>query len=499
MQNIRKKTRRSLTWWQLLLLALVLLGLVLAATQLLGQDAPAYTDEELGITPSTALTLYHYDPLDVTSMTIRYGDDGPWTLVQESPGLMTLQGENGFTLSKITSWDRMYAASVIPCVEVLSSNPAEYATRLADFGLAEPVGAAQITYADGVTVSLRIGDTTAHDATSLYMLIDGDDRLFTFNKSIAEDLFVQEQSLRDVTQPTLHKARIDRISLLGPDGQLQTQWTLQGQITDSDALDRWQVTYPLTYPADATAMNNLLKNAANLRLGAYVAPATPENLALYGFDQPRLTIDIHQAAGTIGTAGLDGAYTTTDWPESSCTFVIGGARSDLVDYVLHGGDIYVSSHFTMGVFMDIDVRETMSRYLLPTALGNLDALTIEQNGVTDVFTVIRTEQVAPNNDLMYDEEGDLLYDVSCTRNGEPFDYTVFEAAYTQLMLTSAAGVLPEDAVIDASAHTCYTFRDVDGTTHTVELATFEAFHDAVTIDGQQVFYIPKGGFKLNFD
>lgn len=496
MQTVEKKQRRSLPHGRLLLLLLLAAGAI--AAMLLTQRIGAQPDQ-VSVTPGTAQNLFAYAPDDVLSIAVTRSVEEGWAVTRGADGLFELTGEDGFTLSQSATDELADAACIIPCEAVLSDDPAEYEAHLADYGLADPLCTAVITYADGVTASLRIGSAAPHDPTWSYMLVDGDPRLFSFSKGMIETLFVSRASLRDVTQPLIHKARIDRITLRGTDGQITQEWQLRGGIDSTDAIDRWQLTVPFPYPADAEAMTSLLSNASNLRLGAYVGPATTDRLTECGFDAPRLTIEMHMAAGTIGSVNMDGEFITEDWPESTTTLVIGGERSDMVDYVLFDGHVYISSHFTMGVFMSIDHRSTMSRYPVLTALGNLKRLLIEKDGAATVYELIRTEQVAENNELVLDVEGNVIYDVRCTRDGADFDYAAFEAAYARLTLVTVSGLLPDDERLDAPPHTIYTFEDVDGTVHTVALSTFDVLHDAVSVNGQQAFYLIKGGFALGLD
>lgn len=482
--------------WLLLAGLLALLGAALLGSFLLNREP----DTQAPRAVSTVRTLFSYNAADVQSIAVRQQGDVPWTVVLDAEeGLFVLEGEDGFTLSPATTQELQDAARTLTCEQVLSENPAEYADHLAEYGLDAPRFVAEITFADGRVITLRIGDRAAHTDAWYYMTIDGDDCLYALSTGMVDALFVSRESLRDVTQPTLHKARIDRITLRSGDGSIRAQWALTGDIADSDALDRWQITAPFTYPADADAMSSLLANAANLRLGAYVAPATAGNLTLYGFDAPSQIIEIHMAAGTIGSTDMDGAFTTEDWPESTVTFVIGGERNDMVDYVRFGDSIYVSSHFTMGLFIDLDPRSSMTRYPVLTALGNLASLTIARDGIETAYILTRTEQVAENNDLVTDHEGNPVYDVTVTRDGEPFDYAAFSAAYEKLITVTATGVLPEDAITAETPHTVYTFTDVDGTVHTVALHTYGVLHDAIAVDGHQAFYIAKGGFALGLD
>lgn len=498
MQTIRKKSRpaKANTRIRWLIAAVVLLVLIAAIPPLLNRDIPV---EDTAITESDQILLYEYGYTSVDSITIRRGNEEPWTAVYsggENPGeeAVTILGYDGFTLNWDESISFLLGAVCIAAEDVLTDDPAVYADHLDDYGLASPKYEARIQYTDGTDITLRVGNK-GPEGTWRYMLVSGDDRLFAFSNGSVEALFVNKDTLRKVSQPVLHKARIDRIALTWPDG-MKAQWTLAGKITDADAADKWRITAPFSYPADSTAMQPLLANIADIHLGAYVCVATPEALTAYGFDAPRLTIDIHMAEGTIATTNAEGAAEATDWPEASLTFVIGGEKSDMIDYVLWDGQIYISSHFTLGVFLDYDVTTTMSRYPVMTALGNLASLTIQQGAEITAYQLTRTEKVAENNELITDEDGHPIYDVTVTQNGMPVDYSAFEAAYNALSLVTVSGTLPPGETVEGVPHTVYTFTDVDGTVHTVALTTFDVLHDAVSVDGYQAFYLIKGGFEL---
>ena len=330
MQPVEMKKRRDPRRSRLLLVlgAVIVLGWVLLAIWIL--EKPQETEYTAPV--STTVVLYSYDSQDVQGIAVQMTGESAWsvTLDQETDRFL-LEGEDGFLLSEATTAALQQAAASITCEQVISEDPAEYTPHLADFGLDEPGRIATVTFADGTAYTLRIGDRAAHDATWYYLTVDGDDRLLALSTGFVEELFVSRESLWDVTQPTLHKARIDCITLKAGDGSIQAQWAMQGDIDEDDAAEQWRLTVPFTYPADSTAMANLTANAANLRLGAYVGPATEENLAAYGFDAPRQIIEIHMAAGSMATTGMDGAITVTDWPEATVTFTIGGTRSDMVD------------------------------------------------------------------------------------------------------------------------------------------------------------------------
>ena len=495
MQDVRRKTPHKKTPNRLLWLALalaVLLG-ALGVRMLLPEEeaVPLETHADT----AQVLMAHDADEVERVAVTLRAGEG--WEAVQSAPGTLSLVDDPGMEISESLAASILRAASVLSCEAVLTDDLALYLGDLAAFGLADPTVVARIAYTDGQSAVLRIGSAVSEDdAGWLYMLLDGDERLFAIDKGTVEDLAVDWSLLRPVTQPTLHAARFDGITLTGARNALIGAWSLEGDIGDADAGDRWHLTAPWHYPADAEAVNTLKQNLASLRLGAYVAPATPENLASHGFDAPRLTIELHQAAGSFGMTNAAGEWSLTDWPESSFKLVVGGALNEDIDYILHEDTIYTGSHYLLEYFMSLDWSATLSRYIAPTALGNLDRLTVETADGLHAYVVTRAEQVAENNELITDENGNLVYDYTCELDGKPYDYGTFEAAYGRLIVATVSGRLPEGWQAESAPHTVYTFYDVSGEAHTVAFADFDPLHDAVIIDGVAVFYLIKGGFTI---
>ena len=312
-------------------------------------------------------------------ITLRSGDS--WEMTRLEDGSFAVDGEEGYRIEPQTLSSLLDAVSTVTYEDILTEDASAYEEHMADFGLETPRIVAEIAYRDSTAITLRIGDSYALEETGwCYMRMDGDSRLFALDTGTADSLAVSKASLHPVEQPVLHKARFDRIVFTDEHGD-QTRWELQGDI-GTDAEDRWMLVSPMAYPADGEQMSNLRTNLANLRLGAYVGEATVDNLSECGFDTPRFRMEIHMAAGSIGTTDDDGVYSVTDWPEETFTLTVGGAKNDSVDYVLVGEEIYVTSHYSLATFMDMDPVSTLTRYTVPVALGNLAEMTVTTAGFT---------------------------------------------------------------------------------------------------------------------
>lgn len=492
MQKVEKKIHHAFRHGRWVLLGSAVLLLLAGCVVYVLASRPAQLMPEEYVSP--AGELHTYDAADVARMriTLRSGDS--WSAVQAENGVLMVEGEDGFAVETSRAERLLNAVRIVSYEDVFTDDAAAYSDRLGDFGLDPARVVAEITYTDGTVCTLRLGDPCqAQEGRVYYMTVDGDDRLFALDRGTAEDLVTERALLYPVKQPVLHKARFDRIVFAGAGGTVQAEWRLQGSI-GSNATDRWLVTNPVHYPADGEAMTSLISNLANIRLGAYVGEATAENMTRYGLDEPRFTLTIHQAAGSIGTTNEEGQYTATDWPEESFTLAVGGVRNESVDYVMTDGNIYISSHYSLQTLMDWNAEATVSRYPVQVALGNLSSLTVERDG--EAASYVLTRENRGGETAVSGENDGSTVEVTCTLNGERIPYAGFEAAYNTLLTATVTGRLPEDWVLQERPHTIFTFEDITGVTHTVALSPFDALHDAVLVDGYAMFYMIRGGLAF---
>ena len=428
---------------------------------------------------------------ELKSLTVAQRGREPWTAVREEDGSLRLQPEDA---SEPDVWvvDSSIAGMLVDAAvnltyeDVFTENREEWEPDAADFGLKEPRITAVIRFTDGTEVTVGIGDSAdADDNAYYYMKVDGDDRLFAVASGTVEDLNIEKELLHPVQQLEIRGALLDRITVRNGDGSIRTEWALQGDVSDQDAAENWLLTAPYTYPADYDAMKNLRDTADNLRLGVYVGNAEKEALKLYGLEEPEAVLELHMAAGSTGTVSEAGVYDVKDWEERTETVTVGNAQNDMVVYVRYGDEIYTINHFSLNTFTMAEPLPTIARYIMVTPLNSLESVTVERQGEEAVhYEIERTEE--------NDQVENLEKEYRCLRNGEEIDFDTFSAAWERLLTVTVSGRLPED-FRPGEAHTKYTVHTVSGGTHTVELSSYDAMHDAVTLDGHTRFYLIKGG------
>ncbi len=429
---------------------------------------------------------------EVKSLTVTRQGKKPWTVVQSEDGTLRMMTEDGSVAELWTVDDHIAKklldlASNLVYKDIFTENREVWESQPEAFGLKKPKIIAAISFTDGTTVTVRIGKTADPvDGDSYYMVVDGDDRLYAVDAGTVEDLNTERELLHPVPDLDIRSSLLDRITVKDGKGKVLTEWALQGDIRDRDAAENWLLTSPFTYAADYDQIGNLKKNAENLLLGVHVDDADEKKLKSYGLDKPKAVIEIHMSAGSTGTVGQTGVYDIVENKERTVILTIGGKKSEMTSYVRYGDGIYTIANYAVNVFIEAKPMDTIARYVAITPLTSLTGVTMEKQGAETIeYTVTKN---AVTEESVSDENGGY----TCTKNGEEIPYTVFSASWERMLTVTVSGRLPKEYQLK-DVHTRYILRTVSGKTHTIELSDYDGMHDAVTLDGNTVFYLIKGG------
>jgi len=482
LQVNRKKERKPVRRWIPLTAALLLAAAgTLAAFGALREEPVPVREDHRG-------SLMEHETSEIRRIRIQLRNREPWTAVRNEAGSLVMETADGWAMDAALGERVEDALAHVVYEEILSEDPAEYADRLEDFGLADPALTAEVIYSDGKELKLCIGNSSGlGDEDFRYMTVEGDPRLYAAAGSLMEDLNVEQELLHPVPQPEIQTGRLDRITVRDGSERPLAEWTLNGAITDPDAAAGWQISFPIQYPADQDRLSGLRKNVGNLRLGMYVCEGTEDRKKEYGLIKPRYEISLHLAAGAAGRITEDGAYDVQQREEENIRFLIGAARNEMTDYCLYDGTVYTVNHFTVAAITELDPLETAARYPVTVPLESLSSLEIRRDdGTADLYELTRIQESADP------EAEENQTEIRCRKNGEEIPYSVFEAAYERWRVVDVSGRLPEGWVKKPS-RIQYLFRTVNGREHILEFSDFDGLHDAVTVDGQTLFYLIRDG------
>ena len=478
MQRIHRRTggkgRHAKVRW-LILLALALL--LLAGWLVLEKRTKPPETGNVG----TIMELYAAEPEAIRTVSVVRPDGTAWTILRQEDGSFRPDGENWQVSA---SWQRsiLRAVQVIQYHEQLTADESVPAEHLADFGFDRPLQIA-VSYADGTEWRYRIGAPVEEGLR--YAQFDGLAGLYAVDSGTYDSLNIELQVMHPVAELGIQKARIDRIEVLDGSGKLLSGWELRGNVADAAAADCWFITAPYPYPADGDAVSGLRDTAAGLRLGTYTAEREDETLAAYGLDEPRRRLRIHQQEALVNETDGSGAVAQVRKAAAETELLIGSSKNDYVCYVLYGDAVYAMLRYPLESICTMDPSETASRYVAPVALDSLASLEIEQAGRTVRYTLERETDGTSGERVLV-----------CRRNGEPFDADAFSSAYLRLENVMVSGALPAGWEPVEAPHTVYRFLTREGQEYTVALSAFDPMHDAVSVNGQALFYLISGGMRF---
>jgi hypothetical protein len=184
-------------------------------------------------------------PSSVTELAIKQKGLDPITLKKTD-------GKWQITEPKTYRADQEAVAGVLSTLSALSADRVveEKTADRKQYGLAEPVAEVDVG-----TRQLMLGDDTPAGG-DVYAAVTGDPRVFTVSSYTKTSLAKSLNDLRDKSLLTLNPDKVSRVELLKKGQDLEFDRTKDG----------WQILKPTASPADATAVNDLVRTLTNARM-----------------------------------------------------------------------------------------------------------------------------------------------------------------------------------------------------------------------------------------
>lgn len=352
---------------------------------------------------------------------------------------------------------------------------------LAVLGLGQEAPRATINYTDNSSITLIFGGDAGEDIKADYLMVDGDNKVYTVSPDIRLHFDRRLQTLHVVPRINFTASLIQEMRVNGKD-----------PFVLSLANEYWQLTSPLRYPADQVAVRKILSAIGQMRLALYAGEGDAATLEQFGLASPRRTITFDLVASVVSSFSDDGSKTAhIDVPSQQITFALGDDIDRIGLYCLYEGKVYQASNLSMGFLRDVTSASLLSPRPLTLPLAQLSAIWVSDLQGERRYEIELMERVLPNNEIATDESGQVLHDPIVTINQQEIDRDAFVRQYLSLMaLTGAGKVKPGFVPQEDQPAIHFIFYSAHGEQ---ELAFFpyDALHYAMRVDGQFVDYIDR--------
>ena len=219
---------------------------------------------------------------DVEEIVVRKGDAEALRL-KKAGGAWTLAAPVAAPADRQAADDLAMSLATLRVEREIEATP----QKPADFGLAPP--SAEVTFkAKGQERTVKLGAKSPSGVWA-YAQEGGKPAVLLVPEGLLRDAQKPANDFRDRTLLAFERKDVKTIEVRGPAGQVVAAAGVK-------AGDEWQLTAPLTVPADRDAVSGLLEKLRTAKIKEFVTDA-PKSSAEYGLDRPtRLTLVVGEAA-----------------------------------------------------------------------------------------------------------------------------------------------------------------------------------------------------------
>ncbi len=476
----KTRSRRSVLLWLLAAAVLVTAFWLLMPVLFPKPVGQFYPDPEIQLTFET---LEVSDPAQLSSITVAHAAGDSYTLhYQEGRLLLDREGQL-LDINDSICQEMLEAATTIAVENVVTRNADEVAEHLPDMGLEPPRTVVTVRFADGREDVIHIGDSVPMTTYSYYRW-SGDPGVYMCDVGVAEVFALAESRLLPIEQPSLVGDLVETVAIVNPNGAMTIHLNVQ-----ADGSACAQLSQPVNYPVGREQTSSLITVLDNFALGSLMGALSEEAAAAYGFDQPVCTVDIHQREGLFTHINEAGELVVSSLPAQQLRFVFGPLMDDYFYPCAYEGKVYLVSRFLVEPLISAAARTWLSEY--PADMGGAFVTEVELNrdGQSHVLTLKRTERVLENNQLEVDADGNIVYDITATLDGESIPAVQAQTLTDRLATMGVSGLAPE-GWSPQSQQPRWQLRlaTEDGASRILTAYRLDAFSDALAVDGAIIHY-----------
>ncbi len=355
----------------------------------------------------------------------------------------------------------------------------EHTDDLSEYGLDEPQFSMEMTFEDGHSVTLLVGDATPVDRY-YYAKTANSDTVYVIGNYITGLLMRTELEYRNIktfpqyTEEDIY-TNINWLRVTKRDGTvvevvLDSDFSMEGNKASSSYMLLSPVVSSTT---DELVQEKLLDVAAKITFGSILQDITPEELPDYGFDKP-------------------GRFEIGDVEGNTLDLVVGGPVNNALHYVIVGEqyDAYLAGEVNeltlltynteaFGV-LDIDYTTLLNRAIWIQNIHEVQTIVYDMAGT--VYTMELEE---------YDDvtgSGVEVVRTVSTINGKSITETNTKRLYSRTLNLREVGEVPATAQLGEPSYTVKLILK-DGKTRLLELIKLNERQYACRVDGKTEFYI----------
>ena len=480
----RKLSKRTRTLILTSALAIVL-AIVLLVLTLLPEDNVGDSTSSVTSNADTSIVLLDKtikDAVAISRVDIHNADD-TFSLVYDTTNKRwTLSGYEDIALDEELT-DTLVAYTTLISAADRVNAPGD----LKDYGLDNPKATGTITYTDGTTATITVGNLTPAE-DRYYAQISGDDGVYMFDSDCVYLFTVRGTAFADTTllsAPTVKSDDADGTAVLKEVSYSGKNHTTPLKIrrsysTDSEeiALFSYVIAQPYQRGASDAAISELTYFTSLQAAQALYLHPTAEQKKKLGFNDPLVVMDITMAVETTETIDADAQTEKKIYYNSYSSTITVGSIDSSSNYVVmvKGIDaIFLVDYSALSAVAERTYDNTVNHLLFLKNINQFGHISITTNGQTHDFYLTHHPEKEDNGEMM-----------TVTCDGKQYPTADFRELYQMLMSLERYGTTDrtydKNAVLkvdvytnDGALYLGATYYPISGTLCAVETNEGEVF------------------------
>ena len=441
-----------------IIIVVVILAILGAALYFVSRYQP--TDSEPIATDAPTndmINVYQANGADVTKIHIKNAQE-EYTL-ERKQNMWTLNGDASIRIQQSAADAVVYSCTSVAVKQTVS----ETDEPAANFGFANPLGFAKMTFKDGSTKTITIGSLTL-DKENYYIMLSDDPKIYLKNAFGTESMIPDSLSLRDMALMALDGNNLENLRHFYMHKQGNTAIKLEYVNTGSGGKTamQWRMIAPVYAQMNGQVFTESIMGKLESLNAVAVIEDHPKDLSKYGFKNP-------YASFSVGTT--DGVH----------SFQIGSEINNYHYIKKDGYDtVYIIAKNSLD-FLDTAYMDLMSNLI----------------HVEYITTVERVEVLSSNKTYRMDIKGDKGTETYWI-NDKQIEQEPFSRAYQAVIGISLDSLdLTKEPSIAPDAQIKYYKKD--GTVVAVDFLPVDERNYRVTIDGKGNSITSKKNFVAVLD
>ncbi len=404
--------------------AIVLIAAIIVGVLFFGKKGKD-TDENVKV-------LYDYELNDIKSINVdnKVSNDN-FTLTSFMNGATQAWNIEGQNYDDVNQNKVTYIAQI--CRHLETKYILEEHSNLSEYGLDDPRSVVTVTYSDGTSVNVKVGNVYGSNEGT-YVLLNDEDVVYVVSVYAGNYLTFSMADLMNLPSLSQTGLSAQTVYFIDKDRKETVLSYIPGELSRAE---EWYLIKPTVCGTNSENVDALFENIGNLALTSYYCAEAGEDISKFGFDKPYCEVQSYDADGKLLDHFVVGSMVEDKKDTFYCSLLTGE------DETFEKSPVYTVKADQIA-YIQPDVVQIADPYLLSLNVYWLRKGSFVIDGEKYELTIDREYRYDDDGNVVLDEDGVESTTNTYYINGQKIDEKQFKTFYSKVLFLTIEGITDKD-------------------------------------------------------